>query len=64
MVVTLDEVVGGDNHTVALNRNQATRRTNSLEQRRRHRLRGFATAVSPEARQFFQDTARNDEFWD
>src|SRR6476620_11285838 len=31
LVVTLDDVVAGDKHTVALNRNQATRGARSLE---------------------------------
>jgi ketosteroid isomerase-like protein len=63
LVVTLDEVVGGENHTVALNTNRATRNSNTLEQNAVivFQLRdGRVTA----ARQFFDDTATNDEFWD
>src|SRR6476620_6860733 len=32
LVVTIDDVIAGDNHTVALNRNQATRDAHTLEQ--------------------------------
>jgi hypothetical protein len=63
LVVTLDEVVGGDKHTVALNRNRATRGTNSLEQSVVIVFELRDGRVT-EARQFFDDTARNDEFWD
>lgn len=63
LVVTLDDVVGGDTHTVALNRNQATRGANTLEQNAVivFQLRDGRVA---EARQFFEDTAINDKFWD
>ena len=63
LVVTLDDVVGGDSHTVALNRNQATRDTHTLEQNAVvvFQLRDGRVI---DARQFFDDTARNDEFWD
>jgi ketosteroid isomerase-like protein len=63
LVVTLDEVIGGDNHTVALNRNKASRDGRTLEQNAVivFQLRDGRVA---EARQFFEDTASNDEFWD
>ena len=62
LVVTLDDVVAGDNHTVALNRNQATRDAHTLEQNAVivFQLRDGRVA---DARQFFDDTAKNDEFW-
>jgi len=62
LVVTLDEVAGGDHHTVALNHNTATRGTTTLEQSVVivFELRDGRVC---EARQFFDDTARNDEFW-
>jgi ketosteroid isomerase-like protein len=63
LVVTLDDVVGGDNHTVALNRNQATRGANTLEQNAVIVFQLRDGRVS-EARQFFDDTASNDKFWD
>jgi len=62
LVVTLDDVVGGDNVTVALNTNQATRDTNTLEQNAVVVFQLRDGRVT-EARQFFDDTARNDEFW-
>jgi len=62
LVVTLDDVIAGDNHTVALNRNQATRDAHTLEQNAVivFQLRDGRVA---DARQFFDDTAKNDEFW-
>jgi ketosteroid isomerase-like protein len=62
LVVTLDDVVGGDNHTVALNRNRATRDTNTLEQNAVIVFQVRDGRVA-DARQFFDDTASNDEFW-
>ena len=61
--VTLHDVVGGDDHTVAMSSNQATRDTNTLEQNAVivFQLRDGRVA---EARQFFEDTALNDAFWD
>jgi uncharacterized protein len=63
LVVTLDEVVGGDNHTVALNTNRATRNGTTLEQEAVVVFQLRDGRVT-EAHQFFDDTASNDEFWD
>jgi uncharacterized protein len=62
LTVTLDDVVGGETHTVAMNRNQATRGSETLQQDAVivFVLRDGRVA---EARQFFDDTARNDAFW-
>ena len=62
LTVTLDDVVGGDTHTVAMNRNQATRGSETLQQ---DAVIVFALRDGrvSEARQFFDDTARNDAFW-
>ena len=60
--VTLDDVVGGDHHTVALNRNQATRGSQTLQQNAVVVFQLREAQVS-EARQYFDDTARNDAFW-
>ncbi|GAA2499188.1 nuclear transport factor 2 family protein [Terrabacter carboxydivorans] len=62
LVVTLDDVVGGDNHSVGLNRVHATRGTNTLDQ---HGVIVFTVRDGrvTEAREFFEDTTRNDEFW-
>ena len=60
--VELDDVVGGDDHTVAMSRNRASRDANTLDQRAVivFTLRDGRVA---EARQFFEDTALNDTFW-
>jgi len=62
LTVTLDDVVGGDHHTVALNRNQATRGSQTLQQNAVVVFQLRDARVS-EARQYFDDTARNDAFW-
>ncbi|GAB3875134.1 nuclear transport factor 2 family protein [Terrabacter terrigena] len=61
--VELDDVVGGGDHTVAMSRNHASRDANTLDQRAVivFTLRDGRVA---EARQFFEDTALNDAFWD
>ena len=60
--VSLDDVVGGVHHVVALNQNQATRVGEALQQNAVvvYQLRGGRVS---EARQYFDDTARNDAFW-
>jgi len=63
LVVTLEEVAARDHHPWALNRNTATRGTKTLEQSVVIVFELRDGRVS-EARQFFEDTARNDEFWD
>jgi uncharacterized protein len=60
--VTLDDVVGGAQHTVALNRNQATRGSQTLQQNAVVVFQ-LRDARVREARQYFDDTARNDAFW-
>ena len=62
LTVTLDDVVGGDTHTVAMNRNQATRGGETLQQ---DAVIVFALRDGrvSEAGQFFDDTARNDACW-
>ncbi len=62
LTVELDDVVGGDRHTLAMSRNQAPRDANTLDQRSVivFTLRDGRVA---EARQFFEDTALNDAFW-
>ena len=62
LTVTLDDVVGGDNHTISTNRNQASRGGQTLEQDAVIVFELRDGRVS-EARQFFDDTARNDAFW-
>jgi hypothetical protein len=62
LTVTLDDVVGGDTHTVAMNRNHATRGSETLQQDAVIVFVLRDGRVS-EARQFFDDTARNDAFW-
>jgi hypothetical protein len=62
LTVTLDDVVGGDTHTVAMNRNQATRGSETLQQDAVIVFVLRDGRVS-EARQFFDDTTRNDAFW-
>jgi hypothetical protein len=62
LTVTLDDVVGGDKHTVAMNRNQASRGGQSLQQDAVIVFVLRDGRVS-EARQFFDDTTRNDAFW-
>lgn len=61
--VTLDDVVGGEDHTVAIGHNQASRDSRTLEQQA---LIVFVLRDGrvTEARQFFEDTAVNDAFWD
>jgi hypothetical protein len=61
LTVTLDDV-GGDKHTVAMNRNQASRGGQSLQQDAVIVFVLRDGRVS-EARQFFDDTTRNDAFW-
>lgn len=60
--VTLDDVVGGDHHSVALSRNQAIRGGQTLQQEAVVVFQLRDARVS-EARQYFDDTARNDAFW-
>lgn len=62
LTVTLDDVVGGDTHTVAMNRNHATRGSETLQQDAVIVFVLRDGRVS-EARQFFDDTTRNDTFW-
>jgi ketosteroid isomerase-like protein len=61
--VMLDDVVGGDDHTVAMSRNQAARDTRTLDQQAVIVFTLRDGRVT-EARQFFDDTALNDAFWD
>jgi ketosteroid isomerase-like protein len=60
--LTLDDVVGGDSHTVSINQNRANRGDQSLQQEAVIVFVLRDGRVS-EARQFFDDTARNDAFW-
>jgi ketosteroid isomerase-like protein len=58
----LDYVVAGDGHAVALNRNVATRRGESLEQRAVIAF-DMANGQIRRAEQYFDDTTENDRFW-
>ncbi|MDR6505129.1 nuclear transport factor 2 family protein [Arthrobacter oryzae] len=60
--VTLDDVVGGDNHTVGVQRNHAERDGKAMDQRAAlvFTIRDGKVA---EVYEFLEDTARNDEFW-
>ena len=60
--VTLQDVVGGDKHTIALNGTQATRDSKTLAQDAVVVFHLRDGRVS-EVRQFFDDTSLNDEFW-
>ncbi|MGO4597657.1 nuclear transport factor 2 family protein [Terrabacter sp. 2RAF25] len=60
--VDLEDVVGGDQHTLAMSHNRASRDANTLDQQSVivFTLRGGQVV---EARQYFEDTALNDAFW-
>jgi ketosteroid isomerase-like protein len=60
--VTLQDVIGGDNHTIGLNGNHAERNGKVLDQDAVlvFQLRDGRVA---EVQQFFEDTAATDEFW-
>ena len=60
--VTLQDVIGGDKHTIALNGTQATRDRKTLAQDAVVVFHLRDGRVS-EVRQFFDDTSLNDEFW-
>lgn len=62
LTVTLDDVVGGDHHTVSMDRNQATRGGQSLQQDTVIVFELRDGRVS-QARQFFDNTAVSDAFW-
>ena len=62
LTVTLDDVVGGDHHTVSMDRNQATRGGQSLQQDTVIVFELRDGRVS-QARQFFDNTAVGDAFW-
>lgn len=62
MKATLRDVVGGDEHTVSLDTSEASREAKSLKE---DGVVVFTIRDGrvTEARQFFEDTARSDEFW-
>jgi ketosteroid isomerase-like protein len=62
VAVTLDEVIGGDDHTVAISGNHAERDGKSLDQ---DSVLIFTVTDGRASKvvQFFEDTAANDEFW-
>ena len=60
--VTLDDVVGGENHTVAVQRNYAERDGMALEQRAALVFTIRDDKVC-EVYEFLEDTARAAEFW-
>jgi hypothetical protein len=60
--VTLQDVVGGDQHTIGLNDNYAERNGRVLDQEAVLVFQVRDGRVS-EVRQFFEDTTATDEFW-
>jgi len=60
--VTLQDVIGGDAHTIGLNGNHAERNNKVLDQDAVLVFQVRDGRVS-EVREFFEDTAANDEFW-
>ena len=60
--VTLDDVVGGENHTVSVQRNHAERDGTSLDQRAALVFTITDGKVS-EVYEFLDDTARAADFW-
>ncbi|HEY8827791.1 MAG TPA: nuclear transport factor 2 family protein [Jatrophihabitantaceae bacterium] len=60
--VTLQDVIGGDAHTIGLNGNHAERNNKVLDQDAVLVFQVRDGRVS-EVREFFEDTAATDEFW-
>lgn len=60
--VTLQDVIGGDQHTIGLNDNYAERNGRVLDQEAVLVFQVRDGRVS-EVRQFFEDTTATDEFW-
>lgn len=60
--VTVEEIIGGENNTVAVQHNQAEAGGRALDQDGAIAFR-VADGKITEAREFFQDTAKGDVFW-
>ena len=60
--VTLDDVVGGENHTFAVQRNHAERNGTSLDQRAALVFK-LSDGKVAEVHEFLEDTAKAADFW-
>ncbi|WP_026554965.1 nuclear transport factor 2 family protein [Arthrobacter sp. 35W] len=62
LAVNLDEIIGGEDHTVALQHNTAERDGKTLDSKGAFVFEVRDGKIS-EAREFFTDTAQGDDFW-